>query len=480
MTGISIIHAETTTPDGLLSIDIALQAHSLEYIISAIIKDISNITLGSDEDSDIIFFPGEINIELYFNMHIKDIIELFKYVKDRIENNWCSVYIKLNDDLIWQGYIDKDPETLSLDGKVIKMTFLDQTTRLKEIDPRTNPFGYADLDATRKIPDIIQDFFINPIFEDDNYINQVQIYSTMEGRILVGAEYLTFPFSEFRAALSFYFSADNNYEDLLSLLKSICLNYNLILYIGFNRTIYLLPRFAENNIIREIKKTEIYESPEYEMIDRIAGIKIKVWKGSYPKNNESNYYIETYGNYTEDDDHCEEIIIDQPAGTWPGGGFSGIAISYQSQIYWVEFNQITYKKIDGSNAGYNSLYYWAGIQNWDYIKYPRLKCKLTVRGTYNQWSPNQYYKLYDSDILFRATKFEYDLLKNQTTIYMREVGVIPNSRRLLEDGAYRLCENDSIRLLEELGGGQIVGETIYRTLEDGYNRLTEDGNKRII
>jgi hypothetical protein len=160
MNTVSIIHADTPTPNGLLSLDIALQPNSMEYILSSVIKDISTFVLGTDEDSDIIYYPGEVSVELYFSMHIKDVIELFKYIKDRAENSWCSVYIKLNEDLIWQGYIDKDPETLSLDGKVIKMTFLDQTTRLKEIDPRTNPFGYADLDATRKIPDIIQDFFI--------------------------------------------------------------------------------------------------------------------------------------------------------------------------------------------------------------------------------------------------------------------------------------------------------------------------------
>lgn len=480
MADISIITAETNTSNGILTVDIVLQAHSTEYIVTAIIKSIGELTIGSDEDSDSIWFPGSIDIELYFEMVKKDLIDLFKYIENRIENNWCSVYIKLNNNLIWQGYISRDSADLSLDNNIIKMNFIDQTERLRNIDPRTNPFGYTDLSSTKKIIDIIKDFFINQIFLDDNYITNITGTSTIEGRILVNSQYITFPFSEFRTTLDFYFSPNNIYDNLLSLLKSICLNYNLILYIAPNRTLFLTPRFDEFLQIREIRTNELLESPEYEMIEPIKGMRLKIWKGSYPKDDIANYYLETYGDFIEGDENCEELTIDQPAGTFPGGGFSGIAILYQSQIYWVEFDNITYKKIDGSYANYDSLYHIAGINIWDRIKYPRLKSKISVNGIFNQWTPNQFYKLNDSDIIFRGTKYEYDILENKTTIYLREVGVIPNSLRLLEDGSYRLCENGDRRLLEQIGGGQITAEIIYRTLEDGSNRLTENGEKRII
>lgn len=480
MTPVSIITEETNTPNGILTIEIVFQVHVLGYIVPAVIKSMGNLTIGSDESSDIIWLPGGIDIELYFGMHKKDLIDLFKYIENRIENNWCSVYIKLNSNLIWQGYISRDPDDLSLDNNIIKMHFIDQTERLRDIDPRTNPFGYTYLGDFKKIVDIIKDFFINQIFVDDNYITNIIETSTIEGRIFANGQYITFPFSEFMATLDFYFSPNNVYDNLLNLLKSICLNYNLILYVAPNRTLFLTPRFDEPMQIREIRKSELLETPEYEMIEGIKGMRLKVWTGSYPKDNPANYYIKIYGDFVEGDENCEELIIDQPAGTWETGGYSGIAISYGSQIYWIELNEITYKKIDNSYANYDSLYNIIGKNTWERIKYPRLKTKIIVNGILDQWSPNQFYKLDDSDIIFRGTKYEYDILKNQTTIYLREVGVIPNSLRLLEDGTYRLCENDSRRLLEQIGGGQVIGEIIYRTLEDGFNRLTENGEKRII
>ncbi len=471
------IYTETIIPAGYLTIDIVF-SHAINYTLNAELKNISSITLGSDEDSDIIYFPGEIDIELYFKMDKKDLIEIMKYIIAVNVYNWVSVYLKLNNNLIWQGYLDKDPENLNLKGNVLKLKILDQTSRLKGIDPKTNPFGY-NLDSTEKIINIIQDIFIN-IFNGDNYVNQIEIFTTLEGQIVIDyTNYLTFPFSEFRAVLSFYYSSDCNYEDILHVLKSICLNYNLIAYVGFNRILYLFPRFIEFNNIREITKNELLEAPDYDIIQSIKGMKAKIWKGAYPKNDDNNYYIKLYGEYDPDDESCEEIIIDQPAGSYPGGGYSGIAILYNSTIYWIEHDRIRYKKIDNTYSDYNALWYFVADETWNTINSPRMKCRIVVNGLYDSWNPSKYYKLYDSDILFRATKFEYDLLKNTTTLYLREVGIIPGSYRLLENGDYRLLEYGEMRMLEELGS-EIVSEENFRITEDNYYRITEDDYNRIL
>jgi len=249
MRDISLLRIEEKIPIGYLRIDIQLIPRDLSYIIYPILIDIGKIKLGSDEDSDLIYFPGEVNIKIYFKEHIKDVIEAFQYIQERITNNWCSAYIYINNNLIWQGYVDRDSDKLKLsDDKIMELTILDQTIRIKDLDPKTNPFGYTDLNEKRKILDIIKDFFINQIFMDDNYINQIECYSTFEGRILINfTNYITILFNDFRADLNFYFSNNYIYNTLMELFKSILINYNLIAYIGFERKLYLLPRFVEFN-----------------------------------------------------------------------------------------------------------------------------------------------------------------------------------------------------------------------------------------
>lgn len=441
---------------------------------------ISEFSLGSDEDSDLINLPGEVSVELFFYEDTKDTIELLQYLQQKISSEFINVYFYLNSELIFQGYIDPSTDRLKLneDKKTIQLSILDQTLRIRDLDPKTNPFNYPNLNDNRKIIDLIQDFFINNIFGYDNYILGLEQYSTIEAQAIIGSNYITFFFDQLYANLNFYYRPlGAGYDRLIDVLKSILINYNLIAYIGFDRKLYLIPRFDGLNEIFEVQKYNLIDKPEYKITDKIDGVKVHVWKGSHPK--ENNYYIYTLGNYTDGDNNSEELFIDQPCGSFPGGSYSGIAVIYNSQYYWIEPDRVRYKKRDDSYSGYNSLYKLVADDNWDKIKFPRLKCEIEVDGIFDKWTPKYAYKLFNSDILFRASKFKYDIIKNKTRISMRQIGIVPVDYRLLEDGYYRLVESSSYRLLEFAVGSQ-TQDIFYRITEDNNDRILEDGNKRII
>ncbi|MEJ5352460.1 MAG: hypothetical protein WHS65_12800 [Melioribacteraceae bacterium] len=473
------LNIEDNIAAGFLKIVIYLSPIPVGIELSPKLKNLGDFVIGNDDDSDLILMPGEVNCEIYFQEHIKDLIDLFNYINYRISVAWNEVYIYLNNNLIWQGFIDKDINKLKLDrqNKTIKLSFVEQFAFVKNYDPKTNPLFYQNLNDFRKITDIIKDIFTVPFV--NAYVNSIINGSTIEGRILVNyTDYITFQFSEFMASLSFYYGNNSNYSTLADVLKSILFNYNLICYMGFERKLFLIPRFVEFNNIIQINTNELLSSPNYQAISPIKGVKVKVWKGSYPKD-DTNYYIYTLGNYVQGDENCEELIIDQPAGSFPGGGYSGIAVIYNSQIYWIEFDNIRYKKLDGTFSDYKALYKIIADDNWSQIRYPRLKCDIEVNGLFDKWMPG-YYKLPDSDIVFRAVKFNYNFLQNSTKISLRQAGIMPSNYRLLEDNSYKINEDFSKRLLEKIIGGTYQLINYYRLTEDGQYRLTEDYNKRLI
>ncbi|MEG8946599.1 hypothetical protein [Rosettibacter firmus] len=474
------IYINSIIPAGNLQIEMILTPYILppdEGIdLNAELLNMSELKIGNDDDSDLIMMPGEINIEFcLLDKPLKDVIDLFNYIAYR--NRWSiHTYIRINGNLIWKGYVDKDLDKMKLNymEKSIRLNLIDEYSRIKDLDPKLNPFNY-NLDDTKLITEIIYDIFTHYFY--DPYVNNLICLSNLEGQILINyTEYITFPFNQFRAALSFYYGQNSNYATINDVLKSILVNYNLIVYVGQNRTLYLIPRFIEFNYINVITHNQIISISDYKMIQRIKGMQVNVWKGGYPKDN--NYYIYQLGNYVDGDRLCEKLYIDQPAGTYPGGGYSGIAVIYNSTIYWIEFDRIRYKKLDGSYSDYKALYKIVADDVWEKIKSERIGVEIEVKGL--NWEPG-FYMIPGSDIVFRATRFKYNFIKNTTKISLRQVGIIPFTSRLLEDGTLRLTTDYSKRLLEgyEIGAYQEPIQQSYRLTEDSFKRLLEDNNYRL-
>lgn len=419
--------------------------------LSPILVDISPIKLGSDEDSDIILSAGQVSINLYFDDTNQSILGYYRFIHQQIKSGNRSVKIHLNSQLIWQGYIDNNTDKLQYDPqkKTIKINAIEQIVRLKNIDPKLNPFGYSNLSQRKKIVDIILDIITaNSIY--DSFVQEVVPLSTLQGYAVVNGQWMLYDFPDFMAKLNYYFGTDSNYENMLVLLKAIALNYNLIIYAGLDRKLYLLPRFAEYNEVDVIDTADLITKPQYKIIDKINGLKVRLWTGMYPKDN--NYYTYYLGDYTPNDKLSEDLTIDQPCGIFPGYMYSNIEIIDGGNYYYLEEENVRHRKMDGSFTSFQSLYNIVANNVWDEIKYPRLKCSVEVSGFYDRWNPSKYYVIEGDENIYRATSFEYDLIHNKTKINLKQASNLvyqlpPGDYRLTEDGGFRLIEDGSIRLI---------------------------------
>lgn len=416
------------------------------------LQDISPIKLGSDEDSDIILSAGQVSLAFYFFDNNQSILDYYKFIHQQIKSGARPVKIYLNSQLIWQGYVDDNTGKLQYDQKekIIKINCLEQIIRLKNVNPKLNPFAYTDLNQRKKIVDIIRDI-ITLNSSTDSFVQEVVPLSTLQGYAVVNSQWLLYNFIDFMAKLNFYFGPDSNYDNMLTLLKSIAINYNLIINVGLDRKLYLVPRFIEFNEIGVISHNDLITLPSYKIIDKINGLKVSLWTGLYPKNN--NYYTYYLGDYVENDDRSEKLIIDQPCGNFPGSFYSGVEVIEGGNYYWLEEENIRHKKIDGSFTPFQSLFNIVANNVWEEIKYPRLKCIIEVSGSYDRWTPSKYYVIDGDENIYRAISFEYNLLHNRTKITLKQASNL----------VYQLSQNGGVRLTE-----------------DGYYRLIEDGSLRLI
>jgi len=382
------------------------------------ITDFDEITIGSDEDSDILMTPGEVKA----SFHMPETLAFILSVLADFESIETTLRIYVGGEWIWSGYVEKSKSRISTAKKILTIQGYDHTKNMLEQDPTTNPMGYTLTDY-KKITDIVSEPFTTDTIVKYPIINNVVSKSTLQARI--GTTY--FSFTDFYSNLAFYYNSNSNYSNMASMLKQIMLNYNLIGYLGLDRNLYLFPRFAEypGSDIYTITRDEWADFPEYEIISARTGMQVKLWAGGYPKTDDSKYGTKTYGTYSEDDDDCESLIIDQPCGYIDslGEGASQLFVYNSGTLTGIDPSSpgnIRRMLWSGSYSDWGYLWVYVASDTWEYIKVPRAKCTVKLKGSYNKWKPKLYYMFNGDTTVWRAQCFKYNLIDNITELYLRK------------------------------------------------------------
>lgn len=375
------------------------------------------ITIGEDDDSDLVLFPASFDIRFRIN----DEGDQERWYNTLTDFYFQTIQVEFfftptgqYGNYIYRGGIDKKTLKGNKDLKTIQFKTVGEIVNLNSVDPRTNPFNYANLSDKRKIKDIITD-----IVTHNSIITSVSGTSNLEVKVDEISSIKTF--EDFGAALETYFNNNCYFDNCLDLLKNILLNYNMIGYAGLDRVFRLIPRMYESNSIYQITKNDLMDYIEFDFIEAIQGAEIKLYTGTVPQSNESNWSTKTKGDITAD--KVERFRLIQPGGYYTSTeGWSGVFVYHSGQWYFTDPDgQFRIKKFDNTYTDWDYLWKYPVDSVWDMVKLNRLKAKVTVGGLFTKWHFGNFYKLPGIDKIFRCSKIGYDFIKDKTKLYLRGV-----------------------------------------------------------
>lgn len=411
-----VINLPGSVPSG--SFNIALKVFWSSYYddpYTQTLISFGNISIGEDEDSDLILFPASFDIKFRVNDD-GDPNRWYNTLTDfYFQNIQVNFYWNPSGDYIYRGGIDKKTLKGNKDLKTIQFKTVGEIVNLKAIDPRTNPFSYPDIYAVRKIKDIITD-----IVTHESIITSVTGTSNLQARVELDYPIIK-DFDNMGAILSWYFAAGCYYTNCLDLLKNILLNYNMLGYAGLDRQFRLVPRLNESNNVCQIQITDLMDYIEYEFIEGIKGVIAKLYTGNIPQSSESNWVEKIKGDVNSD--KVEELRLVQPGGWYSTfAGVSGVALLIDGEWYAVEPDgHFRVKRANNTYTDWDYLWKYPIDAVWEMVKNDRVKTKITVKGLFDKWHFGNFYKLPNVDTVFRAAKIEYDFIKDKTKLYLRAV-----------------------------------------------------------
>lgn len=373
--------------------------------------DFGKISVGNDEDSDLILFPS--NFDIKFRVD-GDTEKWFNILKD-MYNQYVEVDFVIDNEVIFEGVVDKYTLKANKDLKTISFKVFDKILNLKEYYPEENPVGYP----------VIYDTIINikqAIIDILSLVHSsasVEVNSYIEGRLTYDdVEYIE-GFNEFGTWLTSWYEYNTIFANMLEVLKCIMVNFNMIGYMTFDRTLKLIPRMHEANPVYNINVKQIMEFIQFEHIQAIDGIKAEVWNGDDPQNDPQNWFPKTVGN-------TEGKLVENLRLTHhsDAGAYGGSNVYFPVDGNWRQIasgQNFRIKKFDNTYTDWDYLWKYPVNTVFEMVNKKRYKIKVVVPGNYKQWTFDYFYKIPGIDMVFRPSKIDYDFIKNKCTLYLRSV-----------------------------------------------------------
>jgi hypothetical protein len=407
----SIITSEVYSPAGKVTVKLTILAGTYDVIAHQC--EISPISCGNDDDSDLSNLINRIDIRLHYAGLFSEFIDLL----GELYSNTTSVKVWLGTDSIFAGWLDQSTIEGDTLQQVFKVTAYDATQELKKVDPRINPRLW-ELNTLASLSDLIADH----LFPAVTALTLGSISTNILAKVTdSGTTYEDIPFGKFMTYPGLYFDTDCYYDNMLSLLKSIFLNYNLIAYVDLYRRLHAIPRTHSAIVPTAITKTQIRQLGEFNYIEPYDGVLSKIYTGKIPQNDESNYVERELGDASGR--RVENLRILQPGGMYSGQcGFSSVFLDLGSNgTVAVDpgVQSFRIQRLDGTYTSYQYLYELIADKSYNMVSSPRKRIRVTVTGLVQGF----FFTLPFFSDIFRAGKIEWDIMNNQTILSLRQVEV---------------------------------------------------------
>ena len=407
----STITSDVYSPAGKVTVVLLILAGT--YDVVAHQCEISPISCGNDDDSDLNSLINRIDVRLHYAGLFSEFIDLL----GELYSNNTKVKVWLGTDIVFVGWVDQgtiEGDTLQ---QVFKVTVYDATQGLKDVDPRNNPRSW-ELNTLAYLSDLIGDH----LFPSITALTLGSISTNILAKVTdSGTTYDDIPFGKFMTYPSLYFDTDCYYDNMLALLKSILLNYNLIVYVDLYRRLYAIPRTHSAIVPTAITKTQIRQLGEFNYIEPYDGILSKIYTGNLPQTDEANYAERELGDASGR--RVETLRILQPGGMYSGQcGYSSVFLDLGSNgIVAVDpgVQSFRMQRLDSTYTSYQFLYELIADKSYNMVSLPRKRIKVTVTGLIQGF----FFTLPFFPDIFRAGKIEWDIMNNQTILSLRQVEV---------------------------------------------------------
>jgi len=456
------LHIAGNFPQGLYSFDLSFYS-DLQYIGSKYaLIDFDGFSIGTKELNEIYSFPGEFNLKFRV---LGDNDEWFSILNE-LKRTICRVSVSDEEmNPVFSGYVYSKNDSVKGDKKTqtITVKVVDQYYQYKEVDPRTNPYGY-NLDSQILITDLIADILSQDVLFPITY--EVVSMCTYEAKIDPFYGSAVVPFSGFGIKPIQYFRADAPYENVLDVLKSLLKCFGCYGYIGLDRKFYIVPRIYGGQTTRLLRQRLMGDKFESEIIPRLRGIQVFVSNGMVSP---PAQYQETKRGVVEKNadgslkypEEVEVLRLEQAAGALPDGLLvRELFLWHEGNWREVDYNGVRRKNPDGSYTAYTALWKITADDAWEIVKNDRLLFKIEAasednRDLISDYSMSDFYQLEEfPDKILKPRHILYNLNKGRAEILAEQAGEDPYT----DGGAwpYEEPENPS----GTLSNGHVYNEII--------------------
>jgi hypothetical protein len=435
----------------------------LQYIGSKYaLIDFDGFSIGTKELNEIYSFPGEFNLKFRV---LGDNDEWFSILNE-LKRTICRVSVSDEEmNPVFSGYVYSKNDSVKGDKKTqtITVKVVDQYYQYKEVDPRTNPYGY-NLDSQILITELIADILSQDVLFPITY--EVVSMCTYEAKIDPFYGSAVVPFSGFGIKPIQYFRADAPYENVLDVLKSLLKCFGCYGYIGLDRKFYIVPRIYGGQTTRLLRQRLMGDKFESEIIPRLRGIQVFVSNGMVSP---PAQYQETSRGVVEKNadgslkypEEVEVLRLEQAAGALPDGLLSReLFLWHEGNWREVDYSGVRRKNPDGSYTAYTALWKITADDAWEIVKNDRLLFKIEAasednRDLISDYSMSDFYQLEEfPDKILKPRHILYNLNKGRAEILAEQAGEDPYA----DGGAwpYEEPENPS----GTLSNGHVYNEII--------------------
>ena len=381
---------------------------------------------GSDHDKDTLFFPNNFEVEF----KIEGSKALWFEVLKELRSLKTIVQVYLDDQWIFAGYAYSKNIDSDFVQQTIKVKVIDQFLKLKDIDPRTNPFGFT-LGTPMKVTEFLYEILLYATFLDGAYVSDVVSECTYEATIGDGS--VNIDFLNFGIMPNKYFTSSSSYTTMLEVFKQVLLTFGCKGYIGFDRKFHMVPRIYSDQSVKTIMPSDRKSSVETDIVFAKKGLQVFIHDGNGDDTHDYEYEEYALGTVENDSngnlvnpDSVEILRIDEPCGTLPytlngSSGYSGLYCWYDNTWYVADFDSIRRKNSDGSYTSRQSLWQLTSNDAWDLARYDKSNFKINCAGKFvdgkstllSDYTMSKFFNLSEfPSFVMHARKISYDFKKN--------------------------------------------------------------------
>lgn len=406
------------------------------------------ISIGSDEDSDLLMFPSNVKI----SVSMKSITD-FGIVLNTLKFNTLNIksaiykYDESSQSVFYNGVLNRE-YTYDYEKRIFKFEILDNLQELKNITSVTNPLG-LDLMDTSRVLEMVELI----VKRANDSVQSVQ--SNCKYNVEIDKEILnTDPVQHYVATVdpdyynpavnagkkiflslynSLYFGSNSTYENLAEVLKSIMSAIGCVGMWTFGNTFMIRSRYWNGEAAIIIDESNMVEvSNDY--IAPISKFKINVYTGGSDNNGKRIYAKYTIGDQSKPEE-VETITIDYPGGiydfqtnnSWQGLG--GRSNEFTPEFVLAKDDK-SYLLGPDSIIRYSPLWTITAWMTLQLISSMRSKFRIKLSGI--GYRPSDFFEFLGDT--FIAKKLEYDFIEDTTLLTLAQVpGIIHYERTFLGD-----------------------------------------------